>query len=59
LTDEKVQRLCKSSFHVVPVVKTHAKRLLEDGWTRYICQTCGQVKFMKPRSELRKRKAEA
>ena len=46
ISNEKVRRLCKSSAHTSPgSIINHTKEVFSDGWTRYVCCTCGQVKF--------------
>jgi hypothetical protein len=43
---EKVQRMCASNAHKSEGVMTkHTKEDLGDGWTKYVCSSCGQVKF--------------
>ena len=46
ISKEKVRRLCKSSAHTSPGANLiHTKEVFSDGWTKYVCHTCGQVKF--------------
>jgi len=46
ISKEKVRRMCKSSSHASPgSLFVHTKEVFSDGWTRYVCNTCGQVKF--------------
>ncbi len=43
---EKVKRLCNSNYHGASgSIIMHTKEVFSDGWTRWVCFTCGQVKF--------------
>jgi len=43
---EKVKRLCKCWVKPKPpTLKIHTKEVFSDGWTRWVCSKCGQVKF--------------
>jgi len=47
LSAEKVKRLCKSGAHRPPgSITLHKKEVFSDGWTRWVCSQCGQVKFV-------------
>jgi len=46
-TERIVKRLCKSSAHKPPgAITAHKKEVFSDGWTRWVCSQCGQVKFV-------------
>ena len=46
ISKEKVERLCKCwSKPKPPTLKRHTKEVFSDGWTKFICSTCGQVSF--------------
>lgn len=51
ISTEKVKRICKSSAHRDlnrgPRSFVHIKSVLSDGYTKWECRTCGQVKFTK------------
>lgn len=53
ISKERVKRLCKSNAHRAPGASghkskiMHTKEVLSDGWTRWVCSNCGQVKFSK------------
>jgi len=44
ISKEKVQRLCKC-WSENPTLKRHTKEVFSDGWTKFVCSQCGQVKF--------------
>ena len=45
-TERIVKRLCKSGAHRPPgSITIHKKEVFSDGWTRWVCSKCGQVKF--------------
>jgi len=47
-TERIVKRLCKSNTHRPPgAITIHRKEVFSDGWTRWVCSECGQVKFTK------------
>ncbi|MBA7552611.1 hypothetical protein ES705_45180 [subsurface metagenome] len=43
----KVKRVCKCWVKKpkVPTFKLHTKEVFSDGWTKFVCSDCGQVKF--------------
>jgi len=46
LSMEKVEILCKCwSESKKFTLKIHTKEVFSDGWTRFVCSRCGQVKF--------------
>jgi len=47
LSKEKVKILCKcwTKKPTSPTLKTHTKEVFSDGWTKWTCSECGQVKF--------------
>ena len=45
ISKERIKRLCANSSHSVPGIFSHTKEVFSDGWTRYVCLNCGQVKF--------------
>ena len=46
ISTERVKRLCKSGAHRSPgSILPHKKEVFSDGWTRWVCSKCGQVKF--------------
>ena len=46
ISKEKVRRLCKSNYHGPSgSIVNHKKEVFSDGWTRWVCLMCGQVKF--------------
>jgi len=47
LSKEKVKIRCKCWIgkHEKPTFKTHKKEVFSDGWTKWTCSFCGQVKF--------------
>jgi len=46
ISKEKVKRLCKCwTKKMDPILKIHTKEVFSDGWTRWVCSNCGQVKF--------------
>jgi len=45
-TERRVKRLCKSGAHKPPgAILLHRKEVFSDGWTKWVCYKCGQVKF--------------
>ena len=47
ISTEKINHLCKcwSKKPTLPTLKTHTKEGYSDGWTKWVCSECGQVKF--------------
>jgi len=47
ISTEKIKILCKcwTKKPTPPTFKTHTKEVFSDGWTKWICSECGQVKF--------------
>ena len=46
ISKDKVTRLCWSNFHGSSGSKAmHTREIFSDGWTRWVCGSCGQVKF--------------
>jgi len=46
ISKERVERLCKCwTKPRPPSLKRHTKEVFSDGWTRWVCSQCGQVKF--------------
>ena len=46
LSTEKVKRICKSGAHKPSgAITLHTKEVFSDGWTRWVCSKCDQVKF--------------
>ena len=46
LSTKEVKRLCKSNTHRPPgLITLHTKEVFSDGWTKWICLSCGQLKF--------------
>ena len=59
LISKKMARyLCKCrkiSKKDTPKTTTHTKEVFSDGWTRWVCSRCGQVKFSRgEEAEVRK-----
>ncbi len=42
ISKEKAKHPCKCSEHRAVL---HKKEVFSDGWTKWICSKCGQVKF--------------
>lgn len=51
ISTEKAKRPCKCTKldHRDPNIRNtlHRKEVFSDGWTRWVCSKCGQVKFSK------------
>ena len=46
ISKDKVQKLCQSNYHGTSgSTLMHTREVFSDGWTRWVCLTCGQVKF--------------
>ncbi len=46
ISTEKVKHLCESGAHKPSgVIVLHKKEVFSDGWTRWVCSQCGQVRF--------------
>ena len=44
--EKKAELLCKCwTKKRPPTLKLHMKQVFSDGWTRWVCSTCGKVKF--------------
>ena len=47
ISKKKARHLCKRSKHDPHKATPHTKEVFSDGWTRWVCSKCGQVKFTK------------
>jgi len=46
ISKEIVKHLCKC-WHGKQTLKLHTKEVFSDGWTKWTCSECGQIKFTK------------